>query len=56
MDMKQTRRLKIVKSISPKLSPLLPLKGNLLAQAGFTTGMYVGDSTGTMPGYPAIQP
>ena len=41
MDMKQTRRLKIVKSISPKLSPLLPLKGNWLAQAGFRTGMYV---------------
>ena len=41
MDMKQTRRLKVVKSISPKLSPLLPLKGNWLAQAGFTTGMYV---------------
>lgn len=39
--MPKTRQLKIVKAFTTKPTPLLPLKGHWLAQAGFSIGMQV---------------
>jgi len=39
--MKSTRHLKIVQSFSTTPKACLPLKGNWLAQAGFSIGMVV---------------
>jgi hypothetical protein len=39
--MDRIRRLKIVKAFTTKPTPLLPLKGHWLAQAGFPIGMQV---------------
>jgi len=39
--MPKTRKLKIVRAFTAKPTPMLPLKGNWLAQAGFSIGMHV---------------
>jgi len=39
--MPQTRQLKIVRAFTTKPTPMLPLKGYWLAQAGFSIGMRV---------------